>query len=406
LRKWLEQLVGRKGAPDGNDLHSRLRNAAAIASREDAVAITCWNGSHNPIGRAKVLYDIVSTRRPAVLFTYLFPEFGGDLWGPIRNSGCEIVAIPWEQRAAFHQAIRSLQMRFNTVWISKPRLPSFILAALVANDDARVVLDFDDDEEHFMEKHHNRDKIFAAAGIAQSRELVSAIHARTAASATLQRAFDARLVRHARAPLDKVEGRRRDGEFRIGFAGTAHRHKGLIGAAEAIRKLNMEGRLDRKAVLHVYGTFNPPELQNALRDLGAVTQGVIALEQLDSRLRGLDALLASYPTLDPEDLAVHRFQIPSKISDGLRLGLPVLAARWPGVEDLSDVPGVYLFGEGQFAGAIEAAMTCRDDIGLPNSFTLAGAYDSFSEALCGNGPPMRADQVFADVRQRFLSGIK
>ncbi len=339
-----------------------------------------------------------------MLFAYLFEEFGGTLWQPMRGSDCEIVAIPWQGREAYHQAIRALQIEFKTVWISKPRLPSFVLASAIAADDARVVLDFDDDEEHFMEKHHNREKVFAHAGLAQSRELIAATGARTAASATLQQAFGANMVRHAREPLGPVARRRPDHEFRIGFVGTAHRHKGLEAAAEAVRLLNVSGRHDRKIVLHVYGTFHPPELKNALNKSGVVTKGVVPQGALDGELVQLDALLTSYPSGDPAHAPVQKFQIPSKISDGLRLGLPVLVARWPSVEDLADVPGVVLFEEGGLAAAIGQAMAIRDEIRLPAEFTLSAAYEAFRTAECASGTQARAREVFAKLKHEFAPG--
>ncbi|MBO4300400.1 MAG: hypothetical protein J5861_02235, partial [Desulfovibrio sp.] len=45
-----------------NRFFAQLARASGIARQPEAVAITCWDGAHNPAGRAKVLYDIVTLR--------------------------------------------------------------------------------------------------------------------------------------------------------------------------------------------------------------------------------------------------------------------------------------------------------------------------------------------------------
>src|SRR5690606_469365 len=63
-----------------------LKLARELASNPDAVAITCWDGTHNPAGRAKVLYDIASSKNPTMLFAYEFSEFGSGIWPPLANA--------------------------------------------------------------------------------------------------------------------------------------------------------------------------------------------------------------------------------------------------------------------------------------------------------------------------------
>ena len=46
----------------------QLERAARLAADPSCVAITCWESAHNPVGRARVLYDVARTRGPAVVF--------------------------------------------------------------------------------------------------------------------------------------------------------------------------------------------------------------------------------------------------------------------------------------------------------------------------------------------------
>ena len=81
------------------------------------MAVVCWDGAHNPIGRAKVLADVAALSRPTVLVTYLFDEFGGTLWPPLRSADLCIVTIPWKKRDLYHAALRAAGLVFYTIWI-------------------------------------------------------------------------------------------------------------------------------------------------------------------------------------------------------------------------------------------------------------------------------------------------
>ena len=128
----------------------QLERAAELSKDRACVAVTCWDGSHNPVGRAKVLYDVARTRGPAVLFCYHFDEFGPGLWPPLTGTGVELVQIPWKQRDDYHRLMHDMGLSFRTVWLCKPRLPTFVLAAQIAGPGARLVLDLDDNEEHHV----------------------------------------------------------------------------------------------------------------------------------------------------------------------------------------------------------------------------------------------------------------
>ncbi|EAQ29019.1 hypothetical protein NAP1_15508 [Erythrobacter sp. NAP1] len=186
-------------APAVGDV-SQILNAKTLADQPDSVAITCWDGGHNPIGRAMVLHDSVAKRRPVVLFAYLFPDFGGAIWPPIDGEMFNRVLIPWEKRATYLEYIRSLNIEFSTVWMCKPRLPTFELAANISGKNSRFILDHDDNEVHFSRSKPTRQFGFYAMSL--GKHLASKVTANTVASVSLaEEVNNAVIVRHAREPV-------------------------------------------------------------------------------------------------------------------------------------------------------------------------------------------------------------
>ena len=61
---------GSSNAPRHAEPAGTAGEAAQLAADPSCVAITCWESAHNPVGRARVLYDVARTRGPAVIFSY------------------------------------------------------------------------------------------------------------------------------------------------------------------------------------------------------------------------------------------------------------------------------------------------------------------------------------------------
>ncbi len=375
----------------------QLERAKEIAARPDSVAITCWESSHNPIGRAKVLYDIVSTCRPAVLFAYSFHEFGATVWEPLVDADVELVTIPWPYREVYHELLADAGMDFSTVWMCKPRYPTFELAAHVAGPDARVILDLDDNEEHFSLSEASTRKPYGLPGIGLGRALTEAVPSRTVASRSLQDAFGGHLVRHARVGQRGRELPTGGEGKRVGFIGTVRRHKNLLAAAQAVAMTRWVHKVDVE--LHVLGDVEPDTLCAELREHGAVVGGVVPSSELAGQIEQLDCVLTGFPNQTVDFAEITRFQISSKIGDALASGIPALVPYGESVADLEGVPGVYLFREATFPDVLMAAMRHQGPIELPYEFTLRGAYAAFAtaEEMAGRSP--RAGQALGLVRK-------
>lgn len=360
-------------------LEAQLRRAAAVAQQPEAVGIVCWDGGHNPIGRARVLYDIAASRRPAVLICYLHEEFGGRLWPPLMRSDIPLVTIPWDQRHAAHVLLRRYGIAFDTVWICKPRLPSFQLAAAVSRPETRILLDLDDDEDAFSAAQVHSRACYDAPGAGLAHFLRDQVAARTVASLPLQQRFGGHIIRHVRRPQACPLPESRS-PYHIGFIGTVRPHKNVLPIARAVRLLSVATGLPLQ--FHVHGDVQPPEYQESLEQAGAIVHGGLSFEELPEVMTRLHVLISGYPSAAQDALnrAIVKHQVPAKISDALAAGRPVLVPEGPAVADLRAVPGVYLFTESTFTDQLVAALSRKEPATLPDDFTPEGAFAVFTAA--------------------------
>lgn len=358
----------------------QLARAADIARDPVAVAITCWDGAHNPVGRAKVLFDALSGNRPAVLFCFIFKEFGGDIWPPLATTNENIVTIPWSERFFYLKAAQDMGIKFNTVWMCKPRAPTFQMAVNIAHPDAKIILDMDDNEEHFSRSEASRTKAYGLPSIGLSRALMEKVKARTAASVSLVRDFDAVMVRHARQDsrhVTPISAPGQNGMIKVGFIGTVRPHKQILEAARAISHLNKTSSTQFE--FHAYGDVQPQTLHEELEANGVVVKRNIPANQLAAYLRGMNIILSGYPSGTQSDIPITKYQISSKIGDALSVGRPVLVPNGPSVSDLTSTPGVFLFTKDTFAAQLQAAAAHTDTL-LDKSFTMEAAYEGFQKA--------------------------
>lgn len=364
------------GARIEESFFAQLAVAKAICDQDDAVAISCWDGAHNPVGRAKALYDVAQSQRPTLLVTYLSEDFGGKIWAPLRDTSIAILTIPWRRRAIYHRALAAASIKFNTVWICKPRLPSFLLTQQIAAHDAKLILDFDDNEDHFSRSPGSREKPYGLTTINLAQRLASTIPARTAASVTLTMEMSAHLVRHARSRSARQEKPEASNVLKIGFIGTVRGHKNILEAARAVRLFAWKS--GRSIEFHVYGDVKPDVLKGDLEANGAIVIQHVSMSKLYEQLRAMDVVLTGYPS--PKEQEITRYQISSKIGDALAVGRPVLVPMSPSTMDLKETPGIYLFDEGTFGRALALALDANEDFELPAAFTLEGAYEAFQAA--------------------------
>ena len=381
-----------------NHLYAQLKTAKEISKQPDAVAITVWDGGHNPIGRAKVLYDIVQEKRPAIIFSFLFPEFGQQLWEPMRESGAHVVTIPFQKRDQVFRFLAEESICFDTVWICKPRKHSFDLAQAISHPDTACIIDLDDNDTLFASSDASRLKPYGRFSINLAEDLLRRIPSRSCASKSLADKYGGTIVRHVRKPLaelpptQKISAPHEDTEnFRLIFFGSVKPHKGLIELANAINIFNFI--TSRKVELVVGGEFSPKDLKTELESLNVTCLDKVKEGVLHELLAEYDAVITGFPT-HPAKHEITDFQISSKIGDALRVGLPALVPDTPSVSDL-DYPGVVLFSDYNFVEKLCEVMEQREKVQLPPEFSTPYAYDTFLALEESARQAPRAGQIFS-----------
>ncbi|WP_262692816.1 glycosyltransferase family protein [Kordiimonas aestuarii] len=380
-----------------NHLYAQLKVAKEVARQQDAVAITVWDGGHNPIGRAKVLYDIVQEKRPAVIFSFLFPEFGHQLWEPLRESGANVVTIPFHKRDQVFRYLAEEGVRFDTVWICKPRKHSFDLAQAISHRETACIVDLDDNEVLFASSDASRLKPYGRFSINLAENLLSHIPTRSCASKSLADKYKGTIVRHVRTPLAEtelapksLENQQESENFRLIFFGSVKPHKGLIELANAINIFNFI--TSKKVELVVGGEFTPKDLKTELESLNVTCLDKVKEGDLPGLLANYDAVITGFPT-HPAKRDITDYQISSKIGDALRVGLPALVPDTPSVADLDHL-GIILFSDYNFVEKLCTVLELREKVELPPEFSTPYAYDTFLALEGAARQSPRAGQVF------------
>lgn len=374
--------------------YTDLEKARRISKQKDAVAITVWEGAHNPIGRAKVLYDIVaSSNRPVVIFAYIFGDFGHDLWGPLRNSGLNVVLIPYAERYSYQSYIQEQAIKFDTVWICKHRLHSFELASMIAKPDTACILDMDDNEEVFVSSKTSELKPYGIFTKNKANYYLNRTTTRSVASISIQNAYGGEIIRHARQP--NLLAKPFDSEkatITAVFIGTIRAHKNICDLVDAVKAFNTSA--PEKITLAIGGNFNPSSLRQKLDTPDTLILDEIANEDLYETLAGYDIVITGYPDKNNENLEINKLQITSKIGDGLAIGRPVLSPYSPSVDDLKEVPGLFLFNRENFGELLQQAMAYRGEINLPDHYTLNHSYKTFKQLESVARKESKANDIF------------
>ncbi len=355
------QVAETESAPAVVPEPAESKPASAPPRKKGRAAIVGWDLSHNPVGRAFVLYRLLEKEWDVDLIGPIWQRYGSDLWAPLKNAGLNVRAFYCKSIDEFVPKANLLAATtvYDVVYVCKPRLPSMYLGTLIKQSSAcPMVLDVDDfelsffkdestlgyeaflpeSEQHLLEPYEE-----AATRYAQS--LIPEFDAVTVSNVALRRKFGGHIVRHARDeeafkpdPQTRLEARRQlgiqPGEFALVFIGTPRAHKGIFDVAQALHELD-----DESIVFHIVGDITDKGIINKLNSYSkarVVLHGNCEFDELPFLLSAADLV----PLIQDEAHAISQFQIPAKISDATALGIPVLATATPPVEDLALMGGI------------------------------------------------------------------
>lgn len=344
-------------------------------------AVVCWDLAHNPAGRAKVLVDTLSRLYDNVdLIGPLHKRFGGALWGPLKSMETKVYAERVESLDDIRQFCDRLPKHYDLVWICKPRLPALVIADRISSDRTKVILDIDDHELAFFpdvqpnspveakEFQRRLAKELAVEPFGRCTTEAVDAHVRrfpaiTVSNCALQDKYGGSIVRHARdesvfsMPTSKARQLARTkanispDDFVFLFVGTPRGHKGLNRLAEILQGPNFVRRSARLFIFGVDEAYMRQVEQAGWRNVHC--NGTTKFEDLPSLLMLGDAVAL----LQDAEHPISRYQLPSKISDALSAGMPVVITDVPPVADIAALPGVFVTSDREVEATLMKVMS-------------------------------------------------
>ena len=352
------------------------------------VVVAAAELSHNAAGRAFTLAQLYQhLGHPVALLGSHFPQWGRELWQPIRTA-VEKAQLPVHTFVAEHEP-RYVQQAFalvlqhpaDLVHLSKPRLPAVVIGLLYKLLwGAAVLVDIDDEELCFVGEREpiTLDGLKRLChGLPEPRELMGPLWTRlavdlaqrfdgiTVANGPLQERYGGTVIPHARDPeqlkpattAEKVAARQRFGvplaAKVVLFFGTPKRHKGLLPLAEAVAQLPEA----LQPLLVVAGGFAPEEadLQQELEALLPAQRLVLLRNQPLEQAAQVLALADLVVLLSEGEVAA--FQSPAKLSDALAMGLPVLTSKAPPLMPMVEQDWVWAAEPQKLAGQLQQLLS-------------------------------------------------
>ena len=329
-----------------------------VGEARTKVTVIAWDLGHNPLGRAYLLADVLRHDYDVELIGAQFPRFGNEVWEPLRNcSRITIKSFPGGNFPGHFKHMEDIaeQVEGDLIYVSKPRLPGLELAILAKLHRNRpVILDVDDYEPGFFnnrgpltldvvktERHKfdfscPHDETWTRYG----ESLIPLFEQVTVSNEELRKKFGGMILPHIRdehdfdptayprdairaelgfTPEDKV----------ILFAGTPRMHKGFDRIVAALESLN---RPDYK--LLVAGSPVDNESKRSFKNVNP--ERVKAVPNMPfCDLPGYLCAGDLICLLQDEDKVTSHFQMPAKFTDGLSMGIPMLATGVPPLMNLA-----------------------------------------------------------------------
>ena len=323
------------------------------------VSVIAWDVAHNPLGRAYLVADGLRNEYDVELIGATFPRFGSEIWEPLRTgSRVTIKSFPGSNFPEHFKNMEDVaeQIEGDVIFVSKPRLPGLELAILAKMHRNRpIIVDVDDYELGFFGNRRPLQLDTIKAGgrgfdtdcphdeiwTRYSESLIPLFDQVTVSNRELQKRFGGIVLPHVRDAHDFDPALYPRDEIRaclgfspedrvIVFAGTPRAHKGYERIVAALEKLN---RRDYKFLL-----VGSPVDRDSRRFLGNIADDNIKTLP-NVPFRDLPGYLCTGDLiclLQDEDNPVSRFQMPAKFTDGLAMGIPMLATNLPPLASLAN----------------------------------------------------------------------
>jgi glycosyltransferase involved in cell wall biosynthesis len=365
-RRDLEALTQQDPAPGGTSavlfatddplIQRTTPRRSARSTDRPSIAVISWDVGHNPLGRANVLAEVLARHADVELWGAQFERYGSQIWPPLRRTSTPINVFEGRR---FPEHLASMErvashIDADAIWVSKPRLPSYLLgidAKLARN--RPLVLDVDDHELSFFAEDEGLTLEELDAWSRKDLQLpfergwtrlcdsyIDAADAVTVSNVALQARYGGLIVPHARdervfdpARVDPEAVRARlgipEGERLLLFGGTPRVHKGVVEILEALERLGD----DRYRVL-MFGTKEFDDLKDRI---GETARWARVLEPVPfAELPSIVGIADLACVLQDPDHPVSPYQLPAKVFDALAMGVPCLVTATPPLAPLVD----------------------------------------------------------------------
>ena len=333
--------------------------AAFTREPRTKVSVVAWDLAHNPLGRAYLLADALRHEYDVELIGATFPRFGNELWEPLRTGGrVTIKRFPGSNFPGHFKNMTDVaeQIEGDIIVVSKPRLPSLELAILAKLHRNRpIVLDIDDYELGFFENRQpltlqqikadgwklDTDCPHDEVWTRYCESIVPLFDQITVSNEELQRKYGGMLLPHVRDardfdptiyPPDKIRAALGfSPEDRvIVYAGTPRVHKGYERIIAALEKLN-RGTYKFLLIGSPADWASRRFIENLTNKRVKIVPN-IPFRDLPGYLSAGDLICL----LQDESSVTSRYQMPAKFTDGLSMGIPVVATRVPPLVNLAN----------------------------------------------------------------------
>ena len=331
--------------------------------KKGRAAVVAWDLSHNPVGRAYVLYKLLERDYDVDLVGPIWSRYGDELWKPLQNADLKVRSFRCDNVYDFIPKANMLAAmhRYDVVYVCKSRLPSMYLGTLIKQSSGcPMVLDIDDFELSFFKDESTASlsdlqadldgalrEPYEELATRYAHSLLDDFDAITVSNIALREKFGGHIIRHARNEneftvnvIQREQARARlgisDDEFALVFIGTPRPHKGIFDVAQALHELN-----DPSIVFHIVGDIHDQRVARQFENYPnarIVFHGDCEFAELPRILCAADLV----PLIQDPDHAISQYQIPAKISDATSLGIPVIATNTPPLRDLALQGGIHV----------------------------------------------------------------
>jgi glycosyltransferase involved in cell wall biosynthesis len=337
----------------------RLQYQQIAATAQRPKAVVCgWELAHNAAGRAHTLAEIYREFADVEIVGSILPQFGLQIWEPIRKSSISIDAFVAQPGTFMLQAAQLVARHpAQVVHLSKPRGPNIIFGAMYKHLwGAKVFMDIDEEElvfvdaeeplefDVYLQTHGKLPPDHQLAQAEWTRLAVGLCHefdGITVSNPALQAKYGGKVIGHARDPeqfanspefrqLSRQDHGITDNQKVVMFAGSPRPHKGLLQVAQALQSIN-----NPDILFVIAGSFGA-NYQSFKQELLGV-QGVNYLFLENQPFAELPRILAMADCCVLMQDVNHpwsRYQIPAKLTDALAMKIPTLVSETPAVSEL------------------------------------------------------------------------